>query len=578
VDTLYTQLYNSVLGAVDHLKTEGFLPSDINEQNIVLENPKDKSHGDYATNAAMVLAKPAGKSPRDVAEKIKLALANDQLIAQIDIAGPGFINLTINANQFANQLKEIITDITKFSSSEVGKNQKVLVEFVSANPTGPLHFGHARGAIYGDVLCRLMAKAGYDVAKEYLINDAGVQVNNFAVSVMAAYYGIEDDRIQYKGKYVSEAAEAAYEQLGSSAFPPKPHLDSEGLPEVTDEIVAAVVQHQMKIIGEDLELAGIHFKSSEFFSEKTMHLRGEADDAEQEMREKGLIYEGILPPPKGKEVSDYQPVELTLFKAKEFGDDEDRPIKKQDGSWTYFGSDVAYHVNKINRGYNHLINLWGADHAGAVKRLKSAVSALTGTKDALEIQLMQMVRLFRGGEPVKMSKRAGVFVTFREVVEEVGVDAVRFILLTRKADSQLDFDLEKVIEKNNDNPVFYVQYAYARMCSIFRQMAEMDIQEAKDYAQSDMSLLTSPEETALIRELCDYPMLVAKAALAREPHRLAFYASEIAGKFHSWYNAEKFLVEEDINLTHARLALVIATQKVLKDILDIMGVDAPEKM
>lgn len=578
MSNLYSQLCDSVLGAVDGLQSEGFLPEDINKKAIVVEHPKDPNHGDYATNAAMVLAKPAGKSPRDIAEKIKLALTSDTLIEKIDIAGPGFINLTINTDKFVGQLQELINDVKGFSTSTIGENQKVLIEFVSANPTGPLHFGHARGAIYGDVLYKLMDKAGYDVHKEYLINDAGVQVNNFAQSVIAAYYGISDDRIQYKGKYVTEAAESAYKKLGISSFPPKAHLNADGLPEVSDDILATVVKDQMANIHEDLELAGIHFKLDEYFSEKTMHLRGEADTAEEELREKGLVYEGVLPPPKGKEIADYTPVELTLFKAKQFGDDEDRPIKKQDGSWTYFGSDVAYHVNKLKRGYDHLINLWGADHAGAVKRLNSAVTALTGKEKALEIQLMQMVRLFRGDEPIKMSKRAGVFVTLREVVEEVGVDAVRFILLTRKADSQLDFDLEKAIEKNNDNPVFYVQYANARMCAIFRQMEEMGIKPLHDYSEAELNLLTLPEEIALIRDLCAYPTMIEKAALAREPHRLAFYASEIAAKFHSWYNAERFLLEEDLPLTHARLALVTATQVVLKDVLNVIGVKAPEKM
>ncbi len=423
-----------------------------------------------------------------------------------------------------------------------------------------------------------MSKAGYDIKREYLINDAGVQVNKFAQSVMASYYNIDDEAIQYKGKYVQEAAEDAYEKLGNASFPPEPHLDANGLPIVSDEIVATVVKQQMSIINEDLEFAGIHFKLDEYFSEKVMHLRGEADAAEEELKAKDLIYTGILPPPKGKEITDYKPVEMLLFKAKQFGDDEDRPIKKPDGDWTYFGSDVAYHVNKINRGYNKLINVWGADHGGAVKRLKAAVTALTDKKDVIEIHLVQMVRLFRGGEPLKMSKRAGVFVTMREVIEEVGIDAVRFILLSRKLDSQLDFDLEKAIEQNNDNPVFYVQYAYARMCSIFRQLEERGIEKLADYTKVDFSMLTLAEETALIKDLCTYPIVVEKAALAREPHRLAFYASELSAKFHSWYNAEKFIVDDNPKLTNARLALVSATQNVLKDVLSIMNITPPEKM
>lgn len=571
---IYATLNNHIQNTLALFKEEGFLPDDLDTSGIVVEQPKDSSHGDFATNAAMVLAKPAKKNPREIALKLQCVLQAVDEVESIDVAGPGFINFKLKAGVFHNQIRNILAQGSSYGSSNLGQDEKVMVEFVSVNPTGPLHAGHGRGAVYGDALCRLLSKAGYDVYREYLMNDAGGQMRVIAKSVHTRYlqsYGknVELPEGCYPGDYVKDMAETLKQRDGDK-----------WLNETDDEIifkelrsfcVDACMGMINKTVTEDM---AIPFDN--YFSEFDMHGRGEMKQAMDKLRAKGFIYEGVLEPPKGKVIEDYEPEEMTLFKAEQFGDDCDRPVYKKNGEPTYFGADVAYHNNKLERGFTKLINVWGADHAGAVKRLKAALTALTGKKDALHIQLMQMVKLEKNGEEVKLSKRAGNIIEASDVVKEVGIDAFRFLYLYRKHDSQFVFDLAKAVEKNNENPVFYVQYANARMCSVYRQQKELNIPESA--GDVDLSLLVNDEEISLIKHLCLFPLVIEKAASSLEPHRVAFYAHELASKFHTLYNAEKFLIPEDVATTHARLELVKATQVTLKASLEVLGVNAPDKM
>ena len=571
---IYASLNGEIQNVLKDFKAEGYLPSDLDTSNIVVEQPKDPSHGDFATNAAMVLAKPARKNPREIATKLQEALQASDLVEQIDVAGPGFINFKLKPQVFHDQIRTILSQGSSYGSSKVGGDEKVMVEFVSVNPTGPLHAGHGRGAVYGDALCNLLSKAGYDVYREYLMNDAGGQMRVIAKSVHTRYlqsYGKDVELPQgcYPGDYVKDMAQTLKDRDGDKWL--NVTDDEEIFNALRPFCVAECMAMINKTIVDDM---GIDFHN--YFSEFDMHARGEMDVAMKKLRDKGYIYEGVLEPPKGKVIEDYEPEEMTLFKAEQFGDDCDRPVYKKNGEPTYFGADVAYHNNKLDRGFTKLINVWGADHAGAVKRLKAALAALTGKKDALHIQLMQMVKLEKNGEEVKLSKRAGNIIEASDVVKEVGIDAFRFLYLYRKHDSQFVFDLAKAVEKNNENPVFYVQYANARMCSVFRQQKELNIPEASDDA--DLSLLTNDEEIALIKHLCLFPLVIEKSAQSLEPHRVAFYAHELASKFHSLYNAEKFLIPEDVATTHARLQLVKATQVTLKASLEVLGVSAPDRM
>lgn len=571
---IYATLNKAIADALEGFKGEGYLPQGLDTSAIVVEQPKDPSHGDFATNAAMVLAKPAGKNPREIATKLQEALSSNDMVESIDVAGPGFINFKLKPHVFHDQIRTILSQGSNYGSSTIGKNEKVMVEFVSVNPTGPLHAGHGRGAVYGDALCNLLSKAGYDVYREYLMNDAGGQMRVIAKSVHTRYLQLFGQDVElpegcYPGDYVIDMAKELKERDGDK------WLNVENDEEVFIGLRKFCVDTCMAMINKTIiDDMGLTFDN--YFSEFDMHSRGEMDNAVKKLREKGYIYEGVLEPPKGKVIEDYEPEEMTLFKAAEFGDDCDRPVYKKNGEPTYFGADVAYHNNKLERGFTKLINVWGADHAGAVKRLRAALTALTGNKKALEIHLMQMVKLVKNGEEVKLSKRAGNIIEASDVVKEVGIDAFRFLYLFRKHDSQFVFDLAKAVEKNNENPVFYVQYANARMCSIFRQQKELDIPEAS--GDVDLSLLTNDEEIQLVKHLCLFPLVVEKAAQSSEPHRIAFYAHELASKFHSLYGAEKFLLPEDLATTYARLELVKAAQITLKASLEVLGVSAPDRM
>lgn len=572
---IYSSLRNAVETALNALQSEGYLAKELSFENVTVEQPKDASHGDFATNAAMVLAKNAGKNPRELAEKLAEKLAGKAQIESIEIAGPGFINFRMEAKCFQDQVSAILEMGSSYGSSNLGKNERVMVEFVSINPTGPLHAGHGRGAVYGDALCNILKKSGYDVYREYLMNDAGGQMRVIAKSVHTRYlqsYGkdVELPAGCYPGDYVKDLAAKLKERDGDK------WLNVTNEEEIFQGLRAFCVEECMAMIN-DVIVKDLGISFDNYFSEYEMHQRGEMDRAIEKLREKGYIYEGVLEAPKGKIIEDYEPEEMTLFKSAQFGDDCDRPVYKRNGEQTYFGADIAYHNNKLERGFTKLINVLGADHAGAVKRLKSALTALTGNKDALHIQLMQMVKLQKDGKEVKLSKRAGNIIEAKDVVAEVGADAFRFLYLFRKHDSQFVFDLAKAVEKNNENPVFYVQYAYARMCSIFRQQAELGLADValKDV---DLSLLNTAEEIALIKQMCLFPLVVERSATSLEPHRVAFYAHELASTFHTLYAAEKFLLPEDEALTAARLTLVKAAGLTLKLSLELLGVKALEKM
>ncbi|MFT7144246.1 MAG: arginyl-tRNA synthetase [Alphaproteobacteria bacterium] len=571
---IYNSLSQQVECALKALKTEGFLPDDLDTKNVVVEQPKDLSHGDFATNAAMVLAKAARKNPREIAMKLAELLEGKAGIASIDVAGPGFINFKMENKCFHEQIETILAQGVDYGKSNIGADEKVMVEFVSVNPTGPLHAGHGRGAVYGDALCRLLTKAGYDVYREYLMNDAGGQMRVIVKSVHLRYLELFGQKIEmpegcYPGDYVKDIAQTLKERDGDK------WLSTTDDEELFKALRAFCVEECMNMIN-DAIVHDMDIKFDNYFSEYDMHARGEMDNAIKKLTEKGYIYKGVLAPPKGKVIEDYEAEEMTLFKAEQFGDDCDRPVYKKNGEPTYFGADVAYHNNKLERGFTKLINVWGADHAGAVKRLKAALTALTGNKDALHIQLMQMVKLVKNGKEVKLSKRAGNIIEVSDVVKEVGADAFRFLYLFRKHDSQFTFDLAKAVEKNNENPVFYVQYAHARICSIFRQQKELGIDEST--SDVNLALLDQPAELKLIKQLCLFPLVIEKAAKMLEPHRVAFYAHELASHFHSLYGAEKFLLPEDVALTHARLKLVKAAQVTLKASLEVLGVNPVTEM
>ena len=559
----------------------------IGGDRVIVEPPREAAHGDLATNAAMVLAKPLGQKPRELAARIAAALASDPDIDAAEVAGPGFINLRIKPAYWWKALGALLEAGAGFGRTDLGKAEAVNVEYVSANPTGPMHIGHCRGAVFGDALANLLTIAGYAVTREYYINDAGAQVDVLARSAYLRYLEALGEPIGaipeglYPGDYLKPVGEALAAQLGDRLT--KTEEENDWLPTVREVTIEAM----MEMIRADLALLDI--RHDVFFSERSL-ISGPIDrvaEAIDWLAERGLIYEGTLPPPKGQLPDDWEDRPQTLFRASQFGDDIDRPLKKSDGSYTYFASDIAYHFDKYQRGFKTMIDVWGADHGGYVKRMQAAVRAITGGEGALDVKLCQLVRLFRGGEPVKMSKRSGEFVTLRELVEEVGPDPIRFMMVFRKNDAPLDFDFDKVTEQSKDNPVFYVQYAHARCCSIFRQAAaEAPGLDATPEAlrQASLARLDDPGEMALIRRLLEYPRLVEQAAEAHEPHRVAFFLYEVASEFHAHWNRGKelpqlrFIHHSDSDLTLARLALVHATKLVLSAGLAILGVSAPEEM
>ena len=553
---------------------------------VLVEPPRDPSHGDLATNVAMVLAKPLGVKPRDLATRIAVALAEDPDVDAAEVAGPGFINLRLKPAYWHAALRTIIAAGGAYGRSAMGNGRKVNVEFVSANPTGPMHVGHTRGAVFGDALASLLAFAGYAVTREYYINDAGAQVETLARSAYLRYREALGEDIGaipeglYPGDYLKPVGETLMRRFGNALLT---QPESEWLPLVREITVACM----MDLIRRDLGEIGI--RHDVFFSERSLTdgSRDRVVEAIDWLTGKGLIYEGRLPPPKGQLPDDWEDREQTLFRATEFGDDVDRPLKKSDGSYTYFASDIAYHYDKFLRGFSDMIDVLGADHGGYVKRMQAVVKAITGGEGSIDIKICQLVRLLRAGEPVKMSKRSGEFVTLRDVVEEVGRDPIRFMMIFRKNDAPLDFDFDKVTEQSKDNPVFYVQYAHARTCSVFRQ-AEHEMATIASGEQglvgAPLERLTDSGEMALIRRLSEYPRVIEGAAAAHEPHRVAFYLYDLASDFHAHWNRGKelpqlrFINPVAPDVTQARLALIHATKLVLSSGLSMLGVSAPEEM
>jgi arginyl-tRNA synthetase len=591
---IFAAVLDKIRAANTALIQDGALPSGIDQSRIVVEPPRESAHGDMATNAAMVLAKDAGATPRVLAEAIAAKLRGDDLVAKAEVAGPGFINLTLKPQAWIGALRSVLAAGANYGRSNVGGGSAVNVEYVSANPTGPMHVGHCRGAVFGDALANLLAFTGFAVTREYYINDAGAQVDALARSAFLRYREALGEQIGpipeglYPGDYLKPVGAELASEYGA-ALKDKP--EAEWLPLVRH----CAIEMMMGQIRDDLlALKVIH---DVFFSERSL-LEGPRDQVSEmiaALRRAGYVYEGRLAPPKGAPVEDWEDREQTLFRATAFGDDVDRPLMKSDGSYTYFASDIAYHKNKVDRGFRSMIDVWGADHGGYVKRVQAAVSAvraITDTPNAdLDVKIVQLVKLLRGGEPVKMSKRAGEFVTLREVVDEVGKDPVRFMMLYRKNDAPLDFDLAKVIEQSRDNPVFYVQYGHARGQSVFRNAREVlphlpaePAARASLLANAPLERLEDAGELALMRRLALYPRLIEAAALAHEPHRIAFYLYDLASDFHAQWNRGKdasylrFIIQNDPKITMARLALVQGVVTVLASGLGLLGVEAPDEM
>ncbi len=572
--TLYTRFAAHLDAALDALVAAGTLPGGLDRRNVTVEPPRDASHGDLATNAAMVLAKPAGAKPRDLAEALAAELVKLGDVAGVSVAGPGFINLALTDEAWRDELRAIAEGADNYGRLAMGEGTTVNIEYVSANPTGPMHMGHCRGAVVGDALANLLAFAGHRVIREYYVNDAGGQVDVLARSVHLRYREALGETIEvpeglYPGDYLVPVGQALAAEFGDR-FAGAP--EAEWLPLFRASAVAAM----MALIRDDLALLGIHHEV--FASEAELRAAGKPEAAEADLRARGLVYDGVLEAPKGETPDDWEPVELPLFRSTAFGDDQDRPIRKSNGQWTYFGADLAYHYQKAQSA-DALIDIWGADHAGTVKRIVAAVAALTGGETRFDVKLVQMVRLLRAGEPVKMSKRSGNFVTLADVVNEVGKNVVRFTMLTRRSDAQMDFDFAKVVEASKYNPVFYVQYAHARIASLHRRAAEAGI----GGGTADLSRLDT-EELALVKLAAQFPRVVETAAAAREPHRIAFYLYDLAAAFHALWNVgndrpdRRFLQPDDAAATGARLFLASAVGQIIRNGLSIMGVEAVSEM
>jgi len=601
---VFAEIESRVAAALEALKSEGELPADLPTIGIDVEVPRDPTHGDLATNAAMVLAKPARMKPRDIADKLQAKLAAADGIAAVNVAGPGFINLTLKPEVWQRLVRAVLDAGGDYGRSQLGAGRTVNIEYVSANPTGPMHVGHCRGAVFGDALANLLAFVGYDVTREYYVNDAGGQVDVLARSVFLRYREALGEDIGdipaglYPGEYLKPVGQALATEHGPALI----NMPEERwLPIVRTFAIGEI----MPMIKDDL--AALNIQHDVFFSEASLTQAGtdKVKAAIEVLRAKGLIYEGRLPRPKGHDDDEWEDREQTLFKSTEFGDDEDRALMKSDGSYTYFAGDVAYHYDKLQRGYRHLVNVFGADHIGYIPRMLAVIAAFTGgaverdgkgklkawqtdggTSD-LAIKVVNLVKLFKNGEPYKMSKRAGTFVTLRDVVDEVGRDPVRFMMLYRKELEPLDFDLAKVVEQSKDNPVFYVQYAHARAASVFRNAQEIFPELApgsKQVCEADLSRLTDAGEIELIKKLAFFPRLVAGAARAEEPHRLAFYLYDLASALHGqWTRGNdlphlRFIQAEDGVMTAARLAMIAAVQQVISSGLSVLGVEAPDSM
>jgi arginyl-tRNA synthetase len=570
-----------VLEAVATLAADGVLPGEPATSGLNVEPPRDASHGDMATNAAMVLAKPAGLKPRDLASMLAPLLEADDRIAEVTIAGPGFINLRLSPDMWRGVIGRVLAEGANFGRSGMGAGARVNVEYVSANPTGPLHVGHTRGAVFGDALASLLDFAGYRVTREYYINDGGAQVDVLARSAFERYreaHGLNPEIAEglYPGDYLIPVGEALKAEFGDSLLD---QPEDVWLVKVRDFASGMM----MDLIRADLAALGVVMDV--FYSEKSLYGTGQIEATLADLESRGLIYEGVLEPPKGRMPEDWEPRPQTLFKATKYGDDTDRPIKKADGTWTYFAPDIAYHKDKVDRGFDLLIDVLGADHGGYVKRMKAVVAALSDNRVPLDIKLCQLVKLYKGGEPFKMSKRAGTFVTLRDVVDEVGADVTRFVMLTRKNDAPLDFDFVKVLEQSRDNPVWYVQYAHARISSLMARAGEAGMEvDDSILGSAGLSGLVHDAELALIRKLAEFPRLVETAAQHHEPHRVAFYLYDLASEFHSWWNrgqdepALRVIRDEEPDLSRARLALARAVQVVISAGLGILGVTPMKEM
>jgi arginyl-tRNA synthetase len=577
---LFANIRALVVDALFEMTVAGELPAGLDFTQVAVEPPRDAAHGDMATNAAMVLAKPAGLSPRTIADLLAARLQKDARVSMAEVAGPGFLNLRLSPSVWQGVVKAALSEGTAFGRSTLGQGARVNVEFVSANPTGPMHVGHVRGAVFGDALARLLAFSGFDVTREYYINDGGAQVDVLARSAYERYReanGLEPEIREglYPGDYLIPVGEALKETYGPALLD-KP--ESEWLVTVRN----FATKRMMEMIRADLELLGVSMDV--YSSEKALYGTGKIEEAIETLRGMGLIYEGTLEPPKGKEPEDWEPRVQTLFRSTAYGDDVDRPVKKSDGSWTYFAPDIAYHYDKVSRGFDALIDIFGADHGGYVKRMKAAVAALSNGRVPLDIKLIQLVKLWKNGEPFKMSKRAGTFVTLRDVVEQAGPDVTRFVMLTRKNDAALDFDFDKVLEQSKDNPVFYVQYANARVNSVLRRAREAGIAcDDATLTAAHLALLDHEAELTMARKIAEWPRLIEIAARNNEPHRVAFYLYELASDFHGLWNRGNDdpnlrFIQDNPATSQAKIALARAVGVVISAGLGILGVTPVEEM
>jgi arginyl-tRNA synthetase len=577
---LFSDIRAVVIASLDAMVAEGTLPEGLDFANVAVEPPRDASHGDMATNAAMVLAKPAKKNPREIADALAAKLMADDRVALAEVAGPGFLNLRLETGVWAGVVTAALETGEAFGRSDMGAGRKVNVEYVSANPTGPLHVGHTRGAVFGDALASLLDYAGYDVTREYYINDGGAQVDVLARSVYLRYLEAHGQEVAfedgtYPGDYLVAVGEALKTKVGDAYLGKGEDVWLEEIREFATDAMMGLIRADLAALGVEMDV---------FYSEKSLYGTGQIEAAIADLKGKGLIYRGTLEPPKGKVPEDWEPREQTLFRSTTHGDDVDRPIQKSDGAWTYFAPDIAYHYDKVQRGFDELIDVFGADHGGYVKRMKAAVSALSDGRVSLDIKLTQLVRLFKNGEPFKMSKRAGTFVTLRDVVDLVGSDVTRFVMLTRKQDAPLDFDFAKVLEQSKDNPVFYVQYAHARVCSVLRkaQAEDWDVSDAA-LAKADLSSNTHEAELNLASKLAEWPRLVEIAGRTNEPHRIAFYLYELAGELHALWNRgnevpELRFMQDTESASLPKIALARATAIVMSAGLGILGVAPAEVM
>ena len=578
---LFAEIRALIVENLDAMAAAGEIPSGLDTAAVSVEPPRDKGHGEAATNAAMVLAKPAGTAPRAIAEKLAARLAQDPRITQADVAGPGFLNLTLAPFAWQGVVRAALTMGADFGRSATGQGRRVNVEFVSANPTGPMHVGHVRGAVVGDALSRLLSFAGWQVTREYYINDGGAQVDVLARSAYERYreaHGLEPEIREglYPGDYLIPVGEALKARFGDTLLDKGEQFWLSDVREIATDLMMTEIKGDLAALGVQMDV---------YSSEKSLYGTGQIEAAIKTLRDMDLIYEGVLEPPKGKEPDDWEPRVQTLFRSTAHGDDVDRPVQKSDGSWTYFAPDIAYHYNKVQRGFDELIDIFGADHGGYVKRMKAAVSALSNGRVPLDIKLVNLVKLYKNGEPFKMSKRAGTFVTLRDVVSQAGADVTRFMMLTRKNDVPLDFDFAKVLEQSKDNPVFYVQYANARIGSVMRKSTEagMAVDDAA-LAKADLSLLSHPAEIDLMQKIAEWPRLVDIAARGNEPHRVAFYLFELASEFHGLWNkgndepSLRFVQAGNTATAIAKVALVRATGVAISAGLAILGVTPVDEM